>query len=792
MSTAELQSLQRQDEAYCDMGRPGPDPTLRVYMEVATLDVLQYFVDPVAGNDTRDGRTASTAFQTLTRALCEIAPVRLARSDEPPPTPINTYEINLLPGAYTADNERRAMIPTALAGREAYFDDSSASMFFNHRAGSPDRPIIVQGYPAGGVPPRGTMRPSLEFRLNFGSVQYVYLKNLNIQITSAVPFGGNIDAAQFHTLRPEMPYPHPLRTNHLLIRNCEIFGGGTMGSPRSHEVLKVNQCQHVYVEDCQIHGAFDAGGANPVDFVAVQYGHIVDCDIYDSPNNWCIYVKGGSAYIRVEGNRIHAALSGFAAGEGTTTEFLSSPWWHYEAYAIKFVNNLIYNITQTGVGVQGGYDIEIAHNTLYNAGTSAQIFSLTFGQRDCADAECSSRITQEAWDTTSRSHVDIIPNRSIYVYNNVILIDRASTGFSVFDIAADLPIPAGAPSSLRSNLRPTETTAMLRADEDLQVRGNFMGIRGVSDTFGPDWPSMWSGFVNTHSARDMDFITAFQRDNRNDGALPQINTVETDSSNFLRATGSTSNIFDVIMTGGPAALPAPSGSWPSDFPPLPPGTTATDRPAPWVTMHNIRLDFDRLCRDSARLIPGASMRGMPTHTSVGLRVVDVSAPEINAVFDVDSIIYVDDTVDYFAVDAFLQSRLFPRGEVGTLAEGLYAYEYRIDLTNLVRTMGMPCIASMRIDFGPIRRLNFDGSGDADVYVITRGGLGNVNLTAERSGNTVTFTFARPVCGGASPGSGDTTYFFGLVSDYPPRAVRAYLRDTLGSEYNLNVRAPAFP
>lgn len=158
MSTAELQTIQNRDEAFCDTGRPGPDPSLRTYIEAGPRDVLQYFVDPVAGSDARDGRTLSTAFRTLTRALCEIRPVRLTRADELPPEPMNSYEINLLPGVCTAANERGAIIPAGLSGMEAYFSADS-SLVFNHRAGSLNRPIIIQGHPAGGVPPAARPAP---------------------------------------------------------------------------------------------------------------------------------------------------------------------------------------------------------------------------------------------------------------------------------------------------------------------------------------------------------------------------------------------------------------------------------------------------------------------------------------------------------------------------------------------------------------------------------------------------------------------------------------------------------
>jgi hypothetical protein len=33
-----------------------------------------------------------------------------------------------------------------------------------------------------------------------------------------------------------------------------------------------------------------------VDFVAVQHGHLRNNRVYDA-QDWCIYVKGGSAYI---------------------------------------------------------------------------------------------------------------------------------------------------------------------------------------------------------------------------------------------------------------------------------------------------------------------------------------------------------------------------------------------------------------------------------------------------------------------------------------------------------------
>jgi hypothetical protein len=57
----------------------------------------------------------------------------------------------------------------------------------------------------------------------------------------------------------------------------------------AHDLVKVNQCQYMYIEDCDISGADD----NAVDFVAVQYGHVHGNRIHNA-QDWCMYTKGAS------------------------------------------------------------------------------------------------------------------------------------------------------------------------------------------------------------------------------------------------------------------------------------------------------------------------------------------------------------------------------------------------------------------------------------------------------------------------------------------------------------------
>src|ERR1700716_3387152 len=85
--------------------------------------------------------------------------------------------------------------------------------------------------------------------------------------------------------------------------------------------------------------------------------------------------------------------------------------------------------------------------------------------------------------------------------------------------------------------------------------------------------------------------------------------------------------------------------------------------------------------------------------AIPLKVVNVSAPAINCVFNPTCTVTVNDTSDNIPMSTggtgFLQSRTYP-GAPGAPANGLYAYEYRIDLRNAVGAVAISCIDSMTI------------------------------------------------------------------------------------------------
>ena len=190
-----------------------------------------------------------------------------------------------------------------------------------------------------------------------------------------------------------------------------------------------------------------------------------------------------------------------------------------------------------------------------------------------------------------------------------------------------------------------------------------------------------------------------------------------------------------------------------------------------------------------------------------LDVVTVAAPAINCKFDTDCKITVADTPAFFTWpglkgQGFLQSRTWPMGQTGTAGAKLYAYLYRIDVTNWQgeEPAGgaaiIPCVKELRLPFGPVALLDYDGNGDKDqVFVITQGGLGSVKpTTAVQTGNQIIFTFLPySLCGSITPGKGQTTFFIGLASTQPPQPIVAQVAHDLGPKpFDLKSQAPKIP
>lgn len=382
----------------------------------------QIWVDPVRGNDRSSGRSAGEAVRTLIEAWTRI-PSNSAASA----LAASGYEIRLQPGEYPADT-----IPH----------------YMEARYGSATAPIVFRAV-------NGAGSATLRTGLNIAHAAYLYFVDVDI-----VPI-------------PAADVFHCEDCDHILLRNVTFTGGQRpvegVASEVAHETVKVNQSTHFYIEDSRISGAED----NAIDFVAVQNGHIVRNRV-SGANDWCGYVKGGSASILVDSNEFHdCGTGGFTVGQGTGLQFMSAPWLHYEAYDIRVVNNIVHDTESAGLGVNGGYNVLVAWNTLYRVGTRSHVLEAGFGARSCDAADvaaertaCESRLVAGAWGTTivdNGENFVRIPNNHVFLMNNVVSNPEGAGSqwqhFQVNGMYEGGPSGTGAPNSNR-------------ADNDLRIAGN--------------------------------------------------------------------------------------------------------------------------------------------------------------------------------------------------------------------------------------------------------------------------------------------------------------------------------
>jgi hypothetical protein len=403
---------------------PSSSPSAAAY-DIGSPSVRDVWVDPVSGDDGNSGDSRAQALQSLNEAWARV----------PSAATLTTgYRILLAAGDYPIIN-----LPT---------DGWMAS-----RLGSYQFPIILQGAD-------GAHSARLHGPLTINDCHYLYIINLDFVTDPGSAGGGNV--------------VHVSSSDHILIRGSKLDGfNGTARVPQ--ETLKVNQAQYVYVEDSEIASAFWF----PLDFVAVQYGSILNSSFHNAGED-CVVLKGGSAYFRIEGNEVYdCGAVGFSAGQGTGFEFMVSPWLHYEAYDLKFVNNVVHDTQNAGMAVRGGYNILLAYNTLFRIGidatAGAPLLLVGHGFRSCdGDATaCQSRLDAGGWGlSTVGESEEWIPNRNVYVYNNIFYNPSpARTMWSHFTIPGPVTPP------LSSNI-PSPSAC----DTNLQVRGNMIW-NGPSDLF---------------------------------------------------------------------------------------------------------------------------------------------------------------------------------------------------------------------------------------------------------------------------------------------------------------------
>ncbi|MFN2428094.1 MAG: DUF4215 domain-containing protein [Candidatus Binatia bacterium] len=384
------------------------------YYDRGTPVLEDIWVDPVAGNNANSGATRMAAVRTLTEAWGRV-PMSTTLA-------VTGYRIRLVAGTYPALD-----VPN----------------YFESRWGTFANPVVIES--ADG--PGAALLPSL----NIFDCRYLYLDGLHVSAG-----GGDV--------------LHCEQCDHFLVHEVTVRGTAA-AAMAVQETIKINQSQNVYIEDSDVSGGWD----NAIDYVGVQYGHLQGNVIHDA-GDWCLYTKGGSAYLRIEGNELYdCGNGGYTAGQGTGFEFMTSPWLHYEAYDIRFVNNVIHDTDGAGMGVNGGYNILLAYNTMLRTGSISHILELVFGLRGCDGntAACNARLSAGGWGTAGGGE-EPIPNRNVFVYQNV-WYNPAPFSSQWQHFAIHGPRTAS-PSSNIPSPAPTDTNA--------QIRGNVIWNGPVSHPLG--------------------------------------------------------------------------------------------------------------------------------------------------------------------------------------------------------------------------------------------------------------------------------------------------------------------
>ncbi len=390
---------------------PLPLPAPGVY-DIGSPIMSEVWVDPVKGSDENTGATRDQALHSLTEAWNRIPMERELTTG---------YRILLAPGVHP-----KKTLPDR----------------FESRYGTAQFPILIQAADGPGT-------TTLGGALDIFDTRYLYLIDLNI-----VP-------------NPPGDAVHCEQCDHFLVRRA-VLDGSIMHEAR--QTLKVSQSQYVYVEASDVFGAAD----NALDFVAVQYGHVIGNRLHNA-RHWCAAARGGSAYLRLEGNELYkCGVGGFTAGGETGLQFMRPPWITYEAYDIKVINNILHDMEGAALGVNGGYNILLAYNLIYRVGKRDHALEFGFGWRTCEGRagetgrdRCQSNLAAGGWGTTmvdDAANAVRIPNQNVFVYNNIVYNPPGeASGSKTLMVLASYNEAAQAGSNV---------PAPALADDNLQIRGN--------------------------------------------------------------------------------------------------------------------------------------------------------------------------------------------------------------------------------------------------------------------------------------------------------------------------------
>lgn len=384
-----------------------PDPR---YFNLGAPKVVDLWLDPQAGDDTRDGLVRAAAVKSLRRAW--------ALTMEPR-TDGAGYRVNILPG---------------LVGCGDWCGNT-----FQGRRGTYAAPTIWQKAPG------SSGEVIIEGGLNVYDVSYLYL--LNITLAAGGQYGITVNDVL-----------HLERADTVVVRGCVLIGN----DPGIQEVIKANQSRNLHIEGNDISRATQTA----IDLMACQYASVINNKLHHT-GTWAAYAKGGSAYVRFEGNDVYNTKFGISAGEGSGFQYMVKPWVQYEAYDVKVVNNYVRDVEGAGLAVFGAYNALLASNTLRNVACGATgygVFTVGYGARICSgDAlTCRKQAEVGGWGSVEPGwdKAVSIPNKNVYFYNNWVSNTNCTTRYGHLVVYG------------KTKAALTGLPVQVAADDNLRIKGN--------------------------------------------------------------------------------------------------------------------------------------------------------------------------------------------------------------------------------------------------------------------------------------------------------------------------------
>ncbi len=225
--------------------------------------------------------------------------------------------------------------------------------------------LIIQGYATEAAKISSpTNDPSIEVTIDFGTeASGCTLRNLELT-------GGYIDTIKTETTRQDDTNGIYHGCNHLLFDTLKVHDAGT------HVIKLVPDSDHVTIRNCEIYnsGKRDATQGQGVDAVNIDDFLFEKNYIHDTTQN-AIFVKGGSQRAMIQDNEIrNAGFGGILIGQDTSAEFFDTRQnpAEYEAIDCVAQRNRISNTNDAALAAWSSLRTIIQNNFARDVGLTGQ------------------------------------------------------------------------------------------------------------------------------------------------------------------------------------------------------------------------------------------------------------------------------------------------------------------------------------------------------------------------------------------------------------------------------------